>query len=269
LVLGHPGLLLRAAAAPFLLSVLLAAVTLVAPAHPLLSVVFAVAGLVPYAIFGVAWSRVTLLGMAAARPPLAPAWAPRHWRFFGYLAAVGAVAFGLVVPPLIFGAIQAYMAATQTPSDAVMVALLIAEIVVVVGILYFLARLSFVFPAAAVDEAYGLRHAWAHTRDQGLRLLATLAFSVVPMLALLWAVAVAFGVFSLPEFDPSRVHDAPSAEQAIAQYLADNAGHLIFAQVVMTVMSYLLMGLALSAMALAFRACTGWVPAVAPPPAET
>jgi len=267
IVLGEPGLLLRAVAAPFLLSILIAGLTLAMPAYPLISFMLAIASLIPYAIFGVAWCRLTLLGPEAGRPALAPSWAPRHWRFFGYQVALSIIAFGLIVPPLLIGTFQAAMVAGAENSGAAVAAFLLGEIAVVVGTVYLAARLSFVFPAAAADEIYTWRHAWAHTRGQGMRLLGTIALSIVPAVTVLWVIAQALGVFVLPEIDSSTVRDGANPEEIIQQYLADNAGLIVAAQIVMTGMSYLVMAVTMSAISIAFRISTGWVPAVAPPPA--
>jgi len=267
-VLGEPGLLLRAVAAPFLLSILIAGLTLAMPALPLVSFILAIAGLAPYAIFGVAWCRLTLLGPEAGRPPLAPSWAPRHWRFFGYQVALAIIAFGLIVPPLLIGTFQVATAASASNSGAAALAFLLGEIAVVFGVVYLAARLSFVFPAAAADEIYTLRHAWAHTRGQGMRLLGTIALSIVPAVTVLWVIAQILGIFALPEIDSSVLQDGKSPEEVIRQYLIDNAGLIIAAQIVMTGMSYLVMAVTMSAISIAFRISTGWVPAVAPPPAK-
>ncbi len=265
IVLGQPGLLARAIAAPFLLSILIAGLTIAMPAYPLVSFILAIAGLVPYAIFGVAWCRLTLLGPDAGRPALIPSWAPRHWRYFGYLVALAIIAFGLVVPPLLIGTFQALMAAGAADSNAAMAAFLLGEIAVIIAVVYLTARLSFVFPAAAAGEIYTWRHAWTHTRGQGLRLLGTIVLSMVPAVTVLWVIAQALGIFALPEIDPTAVPDGADPEQVIKQYLADNAGRLVTAQIAMTAMSYLVMAVAMSAISIAFRVSTGWIPATAMP----
>jgi hypothetical protein len=93
---------------------------------------------------------------------------------------------------------------------------------------------------------------------------------VAPAIAVLWVVSSIFGIFSFPEIDPAVVREATSPDQVIGDYLAANAGRLAVAQVAMTAMSYLVLGVALAAIALAFRIGTGWVPPpapLAPPPA--
>jgi hypothetical protein len=261
-VLGEPKLLLRALALPFVLSILLSALAFSMPPVPLASFVLAIAGLIPYAIFGVAWCRLTLLGPVAGQPPLFPAWAQRHWRYFGYLVAQAVIVSGLLVPPIIIGALQA-----TNPANAgsVLIMLSLGELAIVLGAVYLAARLSFVFPAAAAGEKYSWRHSWAHTRGQGLRLLGTIALSIVPAVAVLWVIAQVFGIFALPEIDSEAVRQGADPEEVISQYLADNAGLIIAARIAMTGMSYLVLGVAMSAITIAFRVSTGWVPAAAAP----
>ncbi|MHA1601298.1 MAG: hypothetical protein ACTSW2_10765 [Alphaproteobacteria bacterium] len=268
IVLGEPGLLLRAIAAPYLLSILIAGLTLVLPASPFVSFLLAIAGLAPYAIFGVAWCRLTLLGPEVGRPSLIPSWTSCHWRYFGYLAALAISMVGLVVPPLLFGMSQAIVAAGSTNAGGSMAAFLLLEFAVILGTVYLAARLSFVFPAAAVDEIYRWRHAWAHTRGQGMRLLGVIVFSMIPAITVLWVVAQMLGIFVLPEIDVTVVQDGASPEAVIEQYLTDNAGLIATAQIAMTGMSYLVMAVVMSAFSVAFRISTGWVPAAAPPLAE-
>jgi hypothetical protein len=268
IVLGNLGLLARAIAAPFLLSILIAVLTLAMPALPFVSFLLAIAGLVPFAIFGVAWCRLTLLGPEAGRPALLPSWTARHWRFFGYIVAQAIIVSGLLLPPIMAGLFMAAMATGSENSESVSVMFLLAELAIMLGAVYLAARLSFVFPAVAAGETYRWRHAWAHTRGQGLRLLGTITLSIVPAVAVLWAIAQALGIFALPEIDTATVRDGANPEEIIRQYLADNAGLIAMAQIAMTGMSYLVMAVAMSAISIAFRISTGWVPALAPPPVE-
>jgi len=101
-----------------------------------------------------------------------------------------------------------------------------------------------------------------------MRLLGVIALSMVPAITVLWVIAQLLGIFILPEIDPAVVQNGASPEQVIEQYLADNAGLLATAQIVMTGMSYLVLGVTMSAISIAFRVSTGWVPAAAPPPVK-
>jgi len=268
IVLGNPGLLARAAAAPFLLSVLIATVTLATPSQPLVSFLLAIAGLAPFAIFGTAWCRLTLLGPAAGRPPLGLTWSARHWRFFGYIAAQAFIVFGLLLPPIMAGLFLATLNAGGEGGRSGSILFVLAELAVVFGAVYLAARLSFVFPAAAAGEIYKWRHAWAHTRGQGLRLLGAIALSIVPIMAVFWAAIRVTGLFALPEIEAATVQEGADPQEVIRQYMADNAGAIAAAQFAMTAMSYLVMAMAMSVISIAFRVSTGWIPAPAPPARE-
>lgn len=265
IVLKAPELLLRAIAIPLLLSILLLGVTTAMPPLPLVSFIFAIAGLAPYAIFGVAWCRLTLLGPEAGRPLLFPSWAPCHWRYLGFLVAQAVIISGLLVPPIIMGTIQATNPANPS---SVLLLFALSELAVVVGVVYLAARLSFVFPAAAAGEKYTWRHAWAHTRGQGMRLLGTIALSIVPTVAVLWVIAQGIGIFDFPEIDAALVTDGVNPEDILARYLADNAGLILAARIAMTGMGYVVLAVTMSAVSIAFRVSTGWIPASAPPPAR-
>jgi len=116
-------------------------------------------------------------------------------------------------------------------------------------------RLSFVFPAVAVDEAYRLKHSWTHTKGQGLRLLGALFLTAIPVLALAWVVSALFGV--LPFAEPEAQMGAVIAENSVAIFVS---------QVVVVALNYVLMALVVSIISIAFRSCTGWVPALGGPP---
>ena len=247
-VLTNLPLLARAALAPFLLSLALIAASFAVGGSLPLTTLIVVLGFVPYTIFGVAWHRVTLLGPAAGAPPLVPAWRQRHWRFAGYLAAVTVIGYGVAVMVLSIAFTLVRPGAEVTPRawNAVLIAgaLILA---------YVMMRLSFVFPAVAVDEAYRLKHSWTHTKGQGLRLLGALLLSATPLLALVWVVGALFG--DSPFTEPA----APAGRTEAV--IAENPVAIFVFQMVMAALNYLLMALVVSAVAIAFRSCTGWVPA--------
>ena len=252
-VLTNLPLLARAALMPFLLSLALVAASFAAAESLPLTTLIIALGFVPYTIFGIAWHRVTLLGPMAGAPPLVPAWRQRHWRFLGYLAAVTLIGYGVTVMvfSIAFSVVQPGAGVTPRAWSVVMVtgALILA---------YVMMRLSFVFPAAAVDEAYRLKHSWTHTKDQGLRLLGALILTAIPILVLVGVVSALFGDF--PFADPA----APEARMEAV--IAENPGAIFISPVVMMVLNYVLMALVVSFISIAFRTCTGWVPAAVGPP---
>ncbi len=244
-VLTNLPLLARAALVPFLLSLALVAASFAAAESLPLTTLIVVLGFVPYTIFGIAWHRVTLLGPAAGAPPRVPAWRQRHWRFLGYLAAVTLIGYGVTV--MVFS-----IAFTVVHPDAE-IRPRAWSFVLVTGafiLAYVMMRLSFVFPAVAVDEAYRLKHSWTHTKGQGLRLLGALFLTAIPVLALAWVVSALFGV--LPFAEP---------EAQMGAVIAENSAAIFVSQVVVVALNYGLMALVVSVISIAFRTCTGWVPA--------
>ena len=255
-VLGNLALLARAALLPFLMTLALVVVSFPMAASPLLAGLAMILGFLPYTIFGVSWHRLTLLGPTAGAPPLVPAWARRHWRFLGYLAAVTLIGYGVAVMVLSIALTVAQPGAEVMP--------LAWSVVLIAGafiLAYVMMRLSFVFPAVAVDEAYRLRHAWTHTKGQGLRLLAAVLVTAVPMLALTWVLSALFGAFLVVETGatPDQYSAAPEAQ--MESFIAENFLVIFISQVVMAALNYVLMALLVSVVSVAFRTCTGWVPA--------
>ena len=256
-VLTNLPLLSQAALVPFLLSLGLVAASFAAAESLPLTTLIVVLGFVPYTIFGIAWHRVTLLGPAAGAPPLVPAWRQRHWRFLGYLAAVTII--GYVVTVMVFSVAFTVVQPVVQPGAEVTPRAWSAVLVAGALILaYVMMRLSFVFPAVAVDEAYRLKHSWTHTKGQGLRLLGALLLTAIPILALVWVVGALFGDFLFAE--PT----VPAGQMETV--IAENSTAVFVSQMVMVVLNYVLMALVVSVISIAFRTCTGWVPALAGPP---
>jgi hypothetical protein len=258
-------LLMRAAFLPYVLSVAIAFLSLFAVQNAFLTFVMTVFGFVPYTLFGVAWHRVTLLqGMEV--PSLFPSWTARHWRFMGYAMALTGIAYLLWV--LVFVTMAKIWGGQQI--DAARGALLPLLGIAALGILVFLTmRISFVFPATAVDERYTLRDSWSHTSGQTLRLAATLFVTAMPIMILLM---IANGIVSSAVLSgASTLPEGSTHEEALTHLMEENMGTLIVAQIVFSVFSYILMALMVSAISIAFRTCTGWVPlgAGGPPVAPT
>ncbi len=260
-VFGSLGLLLKAAALPFLLSLAIIGLSLTAAANPLPSFILVLAGFVPYTLFGVAWHRLTLLGPTEGAPVAFPSWRRRHWRFLGYVAIMTGVIYSLSAP---FAIAVAKFSGNGTQGLALILLLLV--VAVIVALPYLTMRVSFVFPAAAVDEEYTLRNAWAHTHGQGFRLLATLIATALPMLAVIWFVNTLLGALLLPDIVANTQDVGMSPQNALRQAVADHAVAFSLAQLALAALNYIVMALMVSAVSIAFRQCTGWVPA--PPPTQ-
>jgi hypothetical protein len=117
-----------------------------------------------------------------------------------------------------------------------------------------------VFPAVSVDEKYRLRHAWTHTKGQGLRLLGATVIAAVPMVALVWGVNEILGALLFAE--PAPGQDGLPAVAQMAAFVEANLGALLLIQTITAAINYVLMALMVSVISIAFRTCTGWVPAV-------
>ncbi len=254
-VFGNPRLLVRASLVPFCLSLALIALSFSVPVTSALGYLFGILALLPYTFFGIAWHRLTLLGPLAGAPPLLPAWAPRHWRFLGYLLATMLIGSSAAAVVFSLGVMAVRPESGSLPEAAGLMPLAGFAIVA-----YVMVRLSFVFPAASVDESYRLRHAWTHTKGQGLRLLGATALAAVPMVALIWGVNEILGALLLAELEPGQ-DSLPGVAQMQA-FIDVNLGALLLMQTVTTAINYVLMALMVSVISIAFRICTGWVPDV-------
>ena len=248
------GLLVKAAVFPYLISTVLAVLSLTAPSNWALAMLVMILGFVPYTIFGVSWHRLTLLGPSAGAPSVTPAWERRHSRFLGYALAVTLIGYGLWIVIALSGVLLAVPLGGSTVS--------ILGVVVGGSIVFFymISRLSFVFPAVAVDEAYRLTHAWTHTRGQGFRLIGLMTLTAVPMIAVSWALGGILGLAFLGDLTmPTGTEGAPP-EAVMQDFAAGNTAPFIVFQLIMVAVNYLLAALMVSAISIAFRSCTGWVP---------
>ncbi len=250
-VFGNPPILARAAAFPFCLSFLLVGLAVLGRAQPIMTGLVAILGLAPYTIFGVTWHRVTLLGQQAGWPPLVTPWERRHWRFLGYLIAITLISYGVAVTIMSL----ALTFTPQGPEDQLVFAMTVLAVIAIIMV-YLMARLCFVFPAVSVDEEYRLGHAWRHTKGQGLRLLAALLLTALPLVLIIWVVSYGLNMLLFPA-EP----EAMSGAQLPNPTASGGAPAFALSQIIIVALNYVLMALTLSAISIAFRSCTGWVPA--------
>lgn len=254
-VFGNPRLVARASLAPFCLSLALIALGFTVPLVSALGYLIGMLSLLPYTFFGVAWHRLTLLGPVAGAPSLMPAWVPRHWRFLGYLLATMLIGSAATAVVFSIGLMAIRPEADSLPAFAGLMPLAGFTIVA-----YVMIRLSFVFPAVSVDESYRLRHAWTHTKGQGLRLLGATMIAAAPMVALVWGVNAVLGAALFAGPEPGG--DGLPAVAQMEAFIEANLGALLLTQIITTAINYVLMALMVSVISIAFRSCTGWVPAV-------
>jgi hypothetical protein len=126
------------------------------------------------------------------------------------------------------------------------------------------ARLSFVFPAAAVDENFGLRDSWRTTAGNAWRLIGAYLLAVLPMLAIAFVLMLVGGTLlgvggMMGGAGGGNGGGGPMGIGAVLFLALAAAVNYIFAAVFVSLLS------------LAFRTCTGWVPDLpggppAPPP---
>ncbi len=138
----------------------------------------------------------------------------------------------------------------------------VADLMPIVGfaiVAYIMIRLSFVFPAVSVDETYRLRQAWIHTKGQGLRLLGATVIAAAPIAALVWGSGEILGALLFAGPEPG--HDGLPAVAQMEAFVKANLSALLLIQTLSAAINYVLMALMVSVISIAFRICTGWVPA--------
>lgn len=252
-----------AAALPTVLSVILNVFTvrffitaLAVPeeANPVLLLLLVLLGNCPYILFAVAWFRLVLLGPDRARPVFFSGWRLHHWRFLRYvfamlgittMAAMVATIVLLLLLPLLNGA---ELQTTEGGIDGAFfpLAFLISLFMVIVML-----RFCFVFPAAAVDETYGLAMSWQHTKGQAARI-----FLAALLIALPFALVTSiFGGFFAAPVDVTGAEGQataalPEVSFGLSYYILEG---------IMMVLSYLMAAVTIQMIGLAFQTCTGWV----------
>ncbi len=265
LIFSRLGLLFKAAAVPYLVSMILTVLSLMAQPNVGLVVLVMILFFVPYTLFGVAWHRLTLLGPRVSAPRVTPIWKRRHWCFLGYALAITAIGYGLwmVVTVLsLFLAMplgESAMFASESPKLVIFI--VVAAAIGALGFAYLMMRFSFVFPAVAVGEAYGLKHAWRHTRGQGFRLIGLMILTALPISLASWLLHLILGFFIFEGASFLVAMGDFRDATGLGDFVAANLVPLIVLHGTSTVFNYLLMAVMVSAISIAFRTCTGWVPA--------
>lgn len=180
----------RALVGPAVVFVALALSRGPAQSSPLAGALFALAHVLVYTVIAVTSHRITLLGPNAVSRWGNLRFGPRELRFLSNFLMLLAVLVGLVfaaglvlvLPLVALTGVQESQAASER---IVTVASSLLSLVA----MYFLARLSLVFPAASLDEDLSFSDSWRLTADhQGLMLFVTL---VLPVIANLPAMALA------------------------------------------------------------------------------
>jgi hypothetical protein len=267
-VAGQLGLVARAAKGAFLLLVMASLISLALPAGGSSSLFLVLVSFAATCHFGVNWCRVMLLGPAGL-PARALSWREPHWRFFGHGLLLFFVMMLLTLPMTFIGSVLAGLlglAGTADSGPGLGVALVL--LLVFVGSLYVLARLGFIFPAIAVEESYDLRLAWQHTAGQGARITAALFAAGLPVVLAQLALTAflfdsLFGI-SITQMLPAPGGELPTTAPPPSDSLPQEAPSVfavLLFDLVAAVTNFLSFAVLFSLLCLAFRTCTGWVPA--------
>ncbi len=235
--------LIRAAHVPLVISFFLYALQLTVQERSDIAIMAEVLLLLPYTLFAVAWHRIVLLEQAALPTPVVPVWQRRHWRFLGYTLIVTAISYGF---SLLYGPLVAPLLA-EDPAVSLWQPLLLMFLLLFGT--YVVLRLSFVFPAAAVDESYGFGDSWRHTKDQGLRIMAAMFLTLLPAtvgILIILQFLLTFAAAVSGSTDPTALGPV--------------------ARIIDLVLRYVLIALSLGVISTAFKTCTGWVPDQPGPP---
>ncbi len=265
-VFGQFWMFVKASILPFVLGLavmaLVFAVSLMAPENPATALaIFALQflGLIPTAILCIAYSRLVLVGRQAGAVPR-PLLGRRTIVYTGYIALF----FVLIAVPMILGSTVLFgLSGLPLGADP---QVLMMQLMNQMGLtfalvslfyliyLYFIVRLSLVFPAVAVDHRLGLAGSWRLTRGSGLKLyLALIALTIVITIATIVIFFVASSITAL-FFGGIATQPGNSAEPAWATLaLIAAPGYLGT-----IVLQYLGFAVLVAALAAAYAKLSGW-----------
>ena len=264
-VAGQLGLVAQAAKGAVALLVAATLLSLVLPAGGVGNFFLVLASFAATAHFGLNWCRVMLLGPQGL-PPRALAWRQPHWQFLGYGLLLFFIMLLSTLPMTALGSLIAAVLGVSAASGDAGPQTVIVLLLVFLGMIYVVARFGFVFPAVAVEEGYSLRLAWQHTAGQSGRLMAALfaagfPLAIAQLLLTLLLLEGLLGV-SLSDVLPTlpQPDQPPTAAEMIDAEPPSTVAVLVF-DVVSAAFNFLCFAVLFSLLSLAFRTCTGWVPA--------
>ncbi|WP_299376075.1 hypothetical protein, partial [uncultured Kiloniella sp.] len=131
-------------------------------------------------------------------------------------------------------------------------------------IIYVAARLSFILPATAIGEKYTLSNSWKHTDRQGWRLVGTFIIVTTPYALLIIVINQAFESAFISEL-PSITTNASQVNfenhiNDLNQYFLNNGPEIFILNLFIIALTYLPTATTITALSIAFKGCTGWVP---------
>jgi len=222
LVFGNLATLAKVTVLPFVLLFLITVLgTLLGPLGYRLVWEFGVE--LPWTLMAVAWLRFLLLGPTSGDVTVFPRLRTRHGRFLGY-----ALLLSIINLPLMFFHDLSEAVGLEGAEAT------IAYWALYLPLFYLGLRFAFVYVTAAVDEPYSLAHAWRHTRGISFTLFIAIGLSVV-----------------LPAEGINRLLDL----------VGDSDSGTFVASLLWHAQMWLVEALYLAFYVIAFRTCTGWVPA--------
>lgn len=260
-VFGRLWSFIKAALLPFLVSILLGMVGFAAlSGAPMLVVPLQILSLLPIAILGIACCRLALIGRQAGAVPR-PLFGRRTWVYFGY-----SLLFALLLwlPLLVVGiallgnATMSLMTAPEVLDYDRLANLGLAVLLLIpvyLVYLYFMLRLSLVFPAVAVDEKLGMRGSWQLTRGgAGFKLYGVfVVLAIVLLVGTIVILLLANVVSSLFSLAPGSSPQGPD-DTALAALILMQAPIMVLT----LLLEYLGFAVMIAALASAFAQLSGW-----------
>ncbi|WP_419903282.1 hypothetical protein [Kiloniella sp.] len=253
-ITGNLPALVQMALFPFFLSALITALSIQTLDSPSLSLLFGILSYVPHTLFAVAWHRRTLLDLQQTETTSITAWGQNHWGFLFHIILLLAIYFGITL----IGSIPISIVQSAMPPLGPFL-----NLAIFIATLYVIARVSFVLPANAVGEKYSLKDSWKHTEKQGWRLLGAFFLLTIPFFTVIFFIIALVGNSLLPEFalTPGSEENIELVAEQLAAYFNENLGAFSIIYAVFLALTYLPTAAVISMLSIAFKGCTGWVPA--------
>jgi hypothetical protein len=104
-------------------------------------------------------------------------------------------------------------------------------------------------------------HAWSHTRGQGFRLIGLMIVTALPIFLASWLLNLILGSLIFEGMHPLALIGNVQDPAALENFVLENFTPFIILHGISNLLSYLLTAVMVSAISIAFRTCTGWVPA--------
>ncbi|MEQ8355670.1 MAG: hypothetical protein RH942_09040 [Kiloniellaceae bacterium] len=252
---------IKAALLPVGLSILIGlGAFALAAVHPALAFPLQILGMLPLALLGIACCRLALIGRQAGAIPR-PLFGRRTWVYFGYnLLFMLFVAGPMIVVgfAMLGGVIMSKGGDPDSFDPEKFAAFGIAVLLIFpfyFVYLYFITRISLVFPAVSVDQKLGLGGSWRLTCGAaGFKLYAVF---VLLTIALIFGVSIVIGVMSavvgLIWFVPGGLAQDP-ADISLLSILATQAPVLVLS----LLLEYLGFVIMIAALASAYAQLSGW-----------